>query len=103
MMAFVKDQKSIDRRGRIVLGKKQYVITEEDAKMGWILGFNVSFDCCEHCGRTGDIEFIPVKDTMGKILPGDVGKIMQKSGEVWQVENDAQMAARLKRNRKVSI
>ena len=37
----------------------------------------------------------PVSGFLGRVLPGDVGKLVYRRGDVLQVENDAQRSARL--------
>lgn len=45
----------------------------------------------------GDGEVICFESVMGRIMEQDVGKMMQKVGDFWYVENDEQFRKRVRR------
>ena len=49
------------------------------------------------CGCCGAIETISFSSCLGQVLPCDVGKMMLKNGDIWQVENQSQFEKRIKK------
>ena len=70
--------------------KTTYTIQAEDVGVGF------RYLKCEGCGRNA--EFLDFRGVLGRVMPQDIGKLMVKRGEVWQVENDEQFSARVNKN-----
>ena len=67
--------------------KLTYTIQKKDVGKGW------GSIQCEQCGKREHIDF---HNVLGKVMSQDVGKIMVKCGNSWQVENEEQFVKRLK-------